>query len=368
MKTRVCHITSVHKSWDTRILHRECASLAANGYEVILLVLNQESKVEKGVQILSVEIPIKSRLDRMLRARKAMFQKALELDAAIYHFHDPELLPLGAQLRRKGKTVIYDSHEHVPHQIRTKKYLPVWVRIPLARLFEIYENRMVTKMSAVVTATDLVRDRFLALDARAVMVNNYPRFDTFLPPVEKKIHDITYVGLINEIRGIRELLDALLQLPGHRLCLVGLFETEHLKASLEQHPAWPQVDYLGLQSREEVADILSQSRLGIVTFLPAPNHNRNQPNKLFEYMAAGLPVVCSHFERWKKIVDTAECGSCVDPNDPKAIADGCRYILEHPQEAEQMGRNGRKAMENHYNWRSEQEQLIKLYSELLATK
>jgi glycosyltransferase involved in cell wall biosynthesis len=368
MKTRVCHITSVHSSWDTRILHRECASLAECGYEVILLVLNQESKVEKGVQIISVDVPIRGRLDRMLRARKAMLQKALELEAAIYHFHDPELLPLGGRLRKLGKTVIYDSHEHVPHQIRTKKYLPRWVRVPLAWLFERYENRMVSKMSAVVTATDLVRDRFLALDARAVMVNNYPRFDTFIPPAVEKEYDLTYVGLINEIRGIRELLDALVLLPDRRLCLVGLFETDELQASIEQHPAWSQVDYLGLQSREEVAAILSKSRLGIVTFLPAPNHNRNQPNKLFEYMAAGLPVVCSHFERWQKIVVRAQCGRCVDPKDPQAIAEGCRYIFDHPLEAADMGENSRQAMETHYNWGSEQEQLTKLYAELLATR
>ncbi|MCB0705894.1 MAG: glycosyltransferase family 4 protein [Saprospiraceae bacterium] len=367
-KIRVCHISSVHYSLDTRILHRECVSLAQHGYEVHFLVLNQESQTVKGVQIHSLNTPISNRLDRMRRAPKLLFNKAMELDARIYHFHDPELLPLGRKLQAAGKKVIYDSHEHVPHQIRTKKYLPAILRLPIAWIFEQYENRMVAKMDAVVTATDLVRDRFLAINPRVIEVNNYPRLDTFLLPkstgVEKK-YDVTYVGLISEIRGIRQLLDSLIPGDTWRLCLVGYFETQTLENAIRQHPQWQRVDFVGRKSREEVAEILSQSNIGIVTFLPAPNHTKNQPNKLFEYMAASLPVICSDFERWRNIVEQAQCGLCVNPADPAAIREAVQTLLADPDRLAVLGKNARRAMEDSFNWGSEEARLLGLYTTLL---
>lgn len=365
---RVCHITTVHFYMDTRILHRECVSLAQKGWEVHLIVANQQSVEFKGVKIHNVESAAEGRLQRMWQTANLALKKALEIDAAIYHIHDPELLRIAGKLRRMGKKVIYDSHEHVPHQIRNKKYLPAWLRPVIATVFEWYENRMARRMSAIVTATDNVRDRFRKLNARTVDINNYPRFDVLYVEEDwsKKWRDVVYVGLINEIRGIREMLDAL-ALPGDpswTLTLVGYFERESQEDAMKQHPGWKKVRFMGRQAREQVAESLATSKIGIVTFLSAPNHDDNQPNKLFEYMAAGIPVVCSHFERWKKIVETAHCGICVDPSSPQAIAEAVRWLLTHQEEARAMGLNGRRAMENQYNWNTEEAKLHQLYLDL----
>ncbi|MCB0643014.1 MAG: glycosyltransferase, partial [Phaeodactylibacter sp.] len=291
MSAKICHITTVHYAWDTRILHRECVSLVEQGFEVHLIVAEQESFTHKGVQVHNIQSGAGNRLQRMRKTAQVAYRKAVEIDADLYHFHDPELLPIGRKLQRLGKPVIYDVHEHVPHQIRTKAYLPKILRPIIATAFEIYENRMVRKMDGVVTATDLVQERFLPKNKHTVAVNNYPRLDTLHPAAPGTVpqYDVTYVGLINEIRGIRPLLDAL-ALPGSwKLCLVGYFQSENLEKAMRAHPGWQRVEFMGRRSREEVADILAKSRIGLVTFLPAPNHNKNQPNKLFEYMAAGLP-------------------------------------------------------------------------------
>jgi glycosyltransferase involved in cell wall biosynthesis len=89
------------------------------------------------------------------------------------------------------------------------------------------------------------------------------------------------------------------------------------------------------------------------------------PVKLFEYMAAGLPVVASNFPLWKEIVEGNRCGITVDPLDPKAIAQAIEYLLAHPEEARQMGENGRRAVEEKYNWEKEAEKLLALYKELV---
>ena len=84
--TKVCHITTIHPAQDTRIFQKECCSLAARGFDVSLIVANQESAVINGVKIINVDIPYRNRLQRMWRT-KGVLAKALEIDAAIYHFH-----------------------------------------------------------------------------------------------------------------------------------------------------------------------------------------------------------------------------------------------------------------------------------------
>jgi glycosyltransferase involved in cell wall biosynthesis len=88
------------------------------------------------------------------------------------------------------------------------------------------------------------------------------------------------------------------------------------------------------------------------------------PVKMFEYMAAGIPVIASNFPLWQEIFSTSECGICVNPLDPKAIGEAIQYLMDHPDEAEQMGRNGRKAVEEKYNWVIEEKKLLDLYAGL----
>ena len=103
---------------------------------------------------------------------------------------------------------------------------------------------------------------------------------------------------------------------------------------------------------------------GLVTFYPLPNHVDAQPNKMFEYMSSGLPVIASNFPLWKKIIEGNKCGLCVDPLDPAAIAKAIDYIVSHPDEARAMGENGKRAVYEKYNWGVESEKLISLYRSL----
>jgi glycosyltransferase involved in cell wall biosynthesis len=86
---------------------------------------------------------------------------------------------------------------------------------------------------------------------------------------------------------------------------------------------------------------------------------------MFEYMAASLPVISSNNKLWKSIIDKHQCGICVDPMNPKEIAEAIQYIIEHPKEAEQMGINGKKAVLEIYNWANEEKKLLELYRNIL---
>ncbi len=112
--------------------------------------------------------------------------------------------------------------------------------------------------------------------------------------------------------------------------------------------------------------MLGEARAGLVLFHDVPNHTSAYPNKLFEYMSAGLPVIASHFPLWRSIVERDRCGMLVDPRDATAIAKAIDWVLTHPEEAEAMGRRGRDAVAATYNWAAEERKLLAIYRNELA--
>lgn len=124
------------------------------------------------------------------------------------------------------------------------------------------------------------------------------------------------------------------------------------------------IRFIGKISREEVNSLYGRSRAGIVVYQPAANHMEAQPIKLFEFMAAGLPVVASDFPLWKEIIEGNQCGICVNPTDPLEVRTACVKLIENPEMAQALGRNGKIAVDKKYNWTAEEAKLLDLYNQL----
>jgi glycosyltransferase involved in cell wall biosynthesis len=226
---------------------------------------------------------------------------------------------------------------------------------------------------AIVPATPKIAARFPA--SKTVTIQNFPIATEMLYPAPipyvERPQAFAYVGVIAAIRGAVEMVrsfELLDDIPGARLDLAGAFSPHGLDKTLQAIPGWASVNYHGQVSRKQVAYILGGERAGLILFHPLPNHIDAQPNKMFEYMSAGIPVIASNFPLWKEIIEGAECGICVDPLDPEEIAGAIRWIIEHPAEAEQMGKNGRKAVEERYNWCMEEKKLLRFYEEIIRQR
>lgn len=365
-KIKVCHITSVHAESDTRIFFKECVSLAEAGFEVHFVVPNAISRIEKGVHIHGVELAATSRLQRMRQMTKMVYQKALSIDAKIYHFHDPELLPYGLKLSKKGKKVIYDAHEDVPRQILGKYWIPGFVRPLLSKAFEWYEDYVAKRMSHVVVSTPTIEKRFVKVNPKSTAICNYPILseNTTIPIWENRKNEVCYIGGLNEIRGIKELVQSLEHAPNMTLHLAGNFSPAEFRDELKQLPKWNQVKEYGYLDRAGVVNLLNNVKIGMVTLYPQVNYLDSLPIKLYEYMLAEMPVIASDFPLWKEIIAECDCGLTVNPKDPAAIAEAYKQILLDDDRAREMGKNGRKAVLERFNWGIEKDKLIAIYHQL----
>ncbi|OCL85611.1 glycosyltransferase family 4 protein [Arcobacter porcinus] len=366
MNKKVVHLTSVHKRYDIRIYLKECCSLSNSGYDVYLIVADGKGdEIKDDIKIIDVGIS-KNKLSRIIFSTNKVFKKALELNADVYHFHDSELLFAGMRLKKKNKVVVYDSHEDFPRQIYNKQWLPLWTRKPLSLIIEFIENYISRRLDAVVCPTELIKNRFLKLNKNSIDIRNYVIVDEFSNINKNNFnHNICYVGVITRERGFIELLDAIDEIDDIKLICCGPFESLEFEEKLKKHKSWKKVDYRGIVGRKKIADIMEESSAGIVTLLNTPNQIESLPIKLFEYMASCLPVIASNFPLWIEIVENAKCGICVDPSNSKEIASAISYIFDNPEEAQNMGKNGKKNVDKIYNWKVEEKKLIELYKRLL---
>ncbi|MEI6613691.1 MAG: glycosyltransferase, partial [Chrysiogenales bacterium] len=259
-----------------------------------------------------------------------------------------------------------DAHEDVPRDILSKYWIPAALRKLLSFLFEKLEDFIARRLDAVVCATPFIAKRFQHINPKTIAVNNYPIQDEFAPTAEKSAfsRNICYSGGITRVRGISELIESLDLLRDVTLIMCGPFESKAYEEELLSLAGWKYVDYRGVVKRNEVNKIMACSALGVVTFLYSPNHIDSQPNKIFEYMAAGLPLVASNFPLWRQIVEETRCGICVDPASPGEIAKAIASLLSDEAMCREMGKAGEDAVKNRFNWLGESKKLLSLYGEI----
>jgi glycosyltransferase involved in cell wall biosynthesis len=348
-----------------------CRGLARNGWEVLLVAPAPQPMQIESVKVIPIRSPRARALRVLLGGWRAVREASL-LDVDLYHLHDPELLMWAWYLRRKGKPVIYDMHEFVGGAIRSRPWIPSSARSLLARVWTWFEKRAL-RDSAVVFAERSYARHYPWIE-RSATVLNLPEAQTLLdlPNVSRSSDRIVYVGRISPTRGSVTMLRALRLLQDRgidaQLDLVGQASPEHAREldELASSLGLKRVRFHGYKAPAEAWCIANGATAGLAVLNAEPNYVESYPTKMFEYMALSIPVIVSDFPLYRSVVEGADCGLCIPPQDPRALADALQSLLESPDLARRYGNNGRAAILKSYRWDTQLTQLESLYTAELA--
>lgn len=372
---KVCHITNIHDWNDTRIFYKECISLAEAGYQVSLIAPNAEEGTHNGVYVISVEKKKTSRLYRATILAWKVMRKALKTKANIIHFHDPELIWIGLILHFfYRKVVIFDVHENLTAQIQDKKWLKF--KKLIAWLYGILE-RFSSRFFHIVIAEESYRYLFEKRAKSLTVVLNFPEADKLkkLALTERSEENgILYIGVVSEIRGIFQIIEALNVLKQREVPFtfhcVGPID-EGLMDKLEQLEAYQNIKkdiiFYGRKPMFEAYKLACHSKLALSLLHPTPNYIRSYSTKIFEYMAIGLPFVVSDFPLYS-FVKERKIGYCVDPFDCVKIADTFEYLLSDSEEISLQIEEAKIAVKKDFSWESQREKLLNLYNQIENNK
>lgn len=353
-----------------RIMMRNTATKLAAGI-CMLLALWKLTIPALIVLLLALFLSISKLGTFLVRANIAvqMVRQGMKKNYDIYHSNDLNTLPQGitcAKLLRRRK-LIYDSHE--VQTSRTGYNSKIYgilekLYLPFADVM-IMENHTRAKYSE-------------------ELYGFYPKVIHNYPFVSKPEHDssinlhkllglskeepiLLYQGGIQTGRGLEKVVEAV---PLMKRGVVVFIGDGRIKADLErmvrERHLEGRVKFLPKVPVETLLHYTKNAYLGFqVLNNVCFNHYSASSNKLFEYMMSGVPVVACSFPEIQRVVEGEHIGVCVDSHDPSSIAEGVNYLLDHPQEREQMKQNCLKAREK-YNWEQEKVHFTSIYKELLS--
>ena len=367
-KITITHLTSNHPRYDTRIFVKECNSLAkVSNYKVNLIVAdNLGNEFINNINIIDVG-KLEGRFNRIFKTTKEILNKAIEINSNIYHIHDAELIYVGIKLKKLGRIVVFDAHEDIPNEILAKPYINKYIKLVLSKIFNIYEMYSLKKFDYIITATSYIKNKFSTVN-KSIDINNYPLIEELSSDVEWKDRkdQVCYIGVIAKTRGNLENVEAMTFVNSNiKFKLAGIIHQKSFEKELKENNGWKKVDFVGKLSRNEVKELLAESKVGLVTLYPLISYKDALPVKMFEYMVAGIPVIISNIPLWKEIIEGNKCGVCVNPYNSKEIAEKITYLFNNQEEAKQMGLNGKKAVLEKYNWMIEEKKLFIIYRELI---
>lgn len=371
VQIKVCHVTSAHSRYDVRIFHKECKSLARNGFDVTLLVNDMITpEIINGVKIVSTQFRPKNRFERIVKSKKHIRKKMIEIDADLYHFHDPELLFEALWIKKKGKKVIFDSHEDYMLTISEKSWIPSILRKHISKLFSLYEKKVVGKIDGAIVCYHWTEERYQKVNNKTSMVLNFPILDDKEYNIgNMNSRSIAFAGGISPQWCHKDIIIALGKLNNVKYQLAGRMVGDYSK-ELQNLDGWKYVNYHGVLSFSDVkSKVYANASIGMALLdyiAQCKGTIGNLSNtKFFEYMQMGLPLICTDFKLWKEIIDEEQCGICVNPHNIDEIIEAINFLLDNPEKAKLMGANGQKAIKNKYNWDTEENKLFNLYNEIL---
>lgn len=364
----------MHDWNDDRIFQRACAGLARLGHEVYLIASGEEGKKDEevmGVHIKYVEL--RKGWRRRWYSSQEVVDKAIAVKADIYQFHDPDILPHFHRIKKAlpNSKIIYDIHENYAGRF-AHWGLPAF----LGKYFRFYELNRIKKMDGITVVSKSMMQLFdkagtpSEITRNSVDLERLRKLDLNLDKSETPIvmtsgshsHERHCLQTVQSIKYVSQEVksDFIFQFAGR---YVGEMK-EEMQIQADTDGTSEKLKLDGMLPWEENFGRLVKSYCGCVFYRNTPNNRVGIPNRLFEYMYCGLPIIASDFPELRAIVEDSNCGILVDSENPEDIAKGISFLLNNPEKSKEMGENGRKAVEEKYGYHNDLKLLVNFYNSL----
>lgn len=378
MKHKICMITTRHLPGDPRIFEKESRSLKEVGYPLdIVIPENELPKNTYGINFRTFRK--KDGLFRQLHTLIETYKASKSSNADIYHCHEIDAsLFVGYLLKKKSTKnvkLIFDSHEFWLEDFSGR--VPKVFRWLFQILFILYEKTIIKHCDAIITANSIERGYYQILfpTKEVQIIYNTPHL-VQSNNIEKKdrIYDLCYEGVLNFERGQKTLFEMVKTLKESgreiKLLIVGKIQDGECQTWAEEyiqtHNLQKNIFSSGWQTYENINSYLSQGKIGIFLY---QHHTTNwlagPPNKLFNFMKAGLPIIAPDLPETKYILSETGCGLTVTPDNLQEIIEAVTQLLDAPEIQDQMATNGHEAFSKKFNWQIEEKKLSKLYQQVL---
>lgn len=366
----IAHLTSRHQSDDARIYKRSVSTLRKNGHRVYYVVRDDGRLVNEPHQD-NLFVKNRSGLKQRLISTFEVMRTACRSDADILQFHDPEFLLFTWYGKLRGKKLIYDIHENFYVKFQFGGFIKTVI---LKRLFGWFERFALLFVDGVVAISDSLMELYKGKVHHTAIVRNVPLKSNFnFPKVNERNQNIIYIsGNHTEQRNCSSIITALpwviQKVPEVRVQFVGKYVPEgyleHLKKLARENKVEDYVSFEPMLSYQENFKRAASAGLGLVLYEDNVNNRIGIPNRLFEYMAVGLPVVAEQFGELKKVIDKYSNGVCVDSSTGEGLAKGIIEIYADSGRFEEMGQNATNAINGELNFETEVKSLEYLYQEM----
>ncbi|WP_436344037.1 glycosyltransferase family 4 protein [Natronorubrum sp. FCH18a] len=369
-------ITTVHPALNSRVYHKEIKAAVEGGFAVSMVVHDPPTNVDTEVSFRSLGQE-NSRIHRWSHLPRA-YKLARKIDADIYHFHDPELLPVGVLLQRQtDASVIYDAHEDYGYNaLEFRDWIPSPIRPAIAKSFPVIQSALANRLDTVITTSESIAQQFRDLGhERVEVIHNYPRTKDIAigDPPELPTSDISlvYVGSLDQMRGLLPMLKLVRELVDRnedvKLWLLGTFSNkqneESAKEFIEKHNIENNVQLFGHVPYEDIFSYLEASDIGLC-LVDEKRFEHAIPTKIFEYMYASTPVLATDATGTRSFI-TEETGQFVSQSNVNIQADIIQNLNSDRERLDNMGEKARKKVVEEYNWEQEAEKLTSIYKSLL---
>jgi glycosyltransferase involved in cell wall biosynthesis len=362
-------------------LYKEMLAFKNAGHTITLVTPDPGEGTEYVDGMKVIKVPNMGRgptAPRMVRTCK-------DVDCNAYHAHEFDGGYVGAVLKLlTGRPVFYDVHDNVPGLLAEIKHNP-----RLEKIYDRIERRMIMVMTGIVLAGDSLTPRYSKLHKQTVVINNYPLLDSFSsgtdkPDLEKNPHlkelsnkldgkfVLGFTGGLSLRLGVLDMLDGISELKnedGIHLLLIGRFDRpddkERILARLKKYKLEDQVTIEKWVDYQKLPGYLKLMDVGLALQQPIKRLLNIPPTKLFDYMASSKPVIATNLPGLAKLVNKHKCGILVEPNNKTNLVDAIKELHGSPELCRKLGRSGRKAVAEKYNWTAEGEKLVEFYTEQL---